>query len=50
MLERDFSRKHVAIGLGGLVAAVALPFGLSAWFAAVVPPAPNPVAAATAAA
>ena len=50
MLERDFSRKHVAIGLGGLVAAVALPFGLSAWFAAVVPPAPNPVAAAAAAA
>ncbi|HRT06249.1 MAG TPA: hypothetical protein P5204_11185 [Kiritimatiellia bacterium] len=49
MLERDFSRKHVAIGLGGLVAAVALPLGLSAWFAAVVPPAAVPVAPAAAA-
>ena len=49
MLERDFSRKHVAIGLGGLVAAVALPLGLSAWFAEVVPPAAVPVAPAAAA-
>ena len=50
MLERDFSRKHVAIGLGGLVAAVALPLGLSAWFAAVVPPAAVPGASAAVAA
>lgn len=49
MLERDFSRKHVAIGLGVLIAVVALPLGLSAWFAAVVPPAAVPVAPAAAA-
>lgn len=49
MLDRELSRKHVAIGLGVLIAVVALPLGLSAWFAAVVPPAAVPVAPAAAA-
>ena len=50
MLERDISRKHVAIGLGGLVAAVALSLGLSAWFSAAVPPVAAPAEPASAAA
>lgn len=46
MLERDISRKHVAIGLGGLVAVVALSLGVSAWFSSAVPPVPAAAAAA----